>query len=65
MPGRKSLFSLFLYGASYMLILCRYGHTHWFNDLDFPGPVRVVSNPKGYPNELPSYRPDMVLTLSY
>jgi hypothetical protein len=48
-----------------MLILCRYGHTHWFNDLDFPGPVRVVSNPKGYPNELPSYRPDMVLTLSY
>ena len=27
-----------------------YGHTHWFQDMDVQG-VRVMSNPRGYPNE--------------
>jgi len=40
-----------------------YGHTHWYHDVTLHG-TRVVSNPRGYPNEVLGYDPRMVIEIS-
>ncbi len=48
------------------LVTWCYGHTHWYNDITVNG-TRVISNPHGYPKELPdgerSYDPHFVVSV--
>jgi len=39
-----------------------YGHTHWFKDFTVKG-TRVVSNPKGYVQEMMSYDPSFSVSV--